>query len=67
MYAWNYVVPWHHTYSGYATVYDSNKIHHVLFYLLIEGQYGLTVSQLQCLSNLKIISFLLLTGIKLMP
>ena len=20
MYAWNYVVPWHHTYSGYATV-----------------------------------------------
>ena len=19
MYAWNYVVPWHHTYSGYAT------------------------------------------------
>ena len=22
MYAWNYVVPWHHTYSGYAT--DNN-------------------------------------------
>ena len=21
MYAWNYVVPWHHTYSGYATAY----------------------------------------------
>ena len=21
MYAWNYVVPWHHTYSGYATVH----------------------------------------------
>ena len=19
MYAWNYVVPWHHTYSGYTT------------------------------------------------
>ena len=27
MYAWNYVVPWHHTYSGYATAYSKEKVH----------------------------------------
>ena len=25
MYAWNNVVPWHHTYSGYATASEYDK------------------------------------------